>query len=111
MNIKNIIRKNLIENHDLIRHDDSTELLTKATDSLADAIRYLECLSQKIENKHCMDVLVRLLDILRHPMGSVSDGNFDHKDESNILAMLEVISSIIAREKLGKTSERDLYSH
>ena len=42
MDIKKIIRKNLLENHDLIRHDSSVELLTKAVDSLVDAVRYLE---------------------------------------------------------------------
>jgi hypothetical protein len=31
-------------------------------------------------------------------MGSVSDGGFNHKNDGNILALLEMISSIISRE-------------
>lgn len=111
MNIKKIIRKNLVETHDLIRHDDSAELLTKATNSLADAVRYLECLTQKIENKHCNNVLIKILDMLRHPMGNVSGDNFDEKDKINILSTLEMLSSIISREKLEKENNRDSYSH
>lgn len=111
MNIKNIIRKNLIENHDLIRHDDCSDLLVKATDSLADAARYLETLSQKIDDKHCIDALTRILDILKHPMGSVSDGNFDEKGHTNILSMLEMLSSIINLDRMEKENNRDSYSH
>ena len=108
MNIKKIIKKNLNESHDLIRHDDSIELLLKATNSLADATRYLECLTQKLENKDCNDAVVRILHILKHPMGGVSDGNFDEKEQSNILSMLEMISSIIGREKLIKKNSPGL---
>jgi hypothetical protein len=98
MDIKKIIRKNLIEHHDLIRHDSSVELLKKATDSLADAVRYLETLSQQVDQKECNETLIRVLDIIRHPMGSVSNDGFNHKDQSNILALLEMISTIISRE-------------
>lgn len=107
MRLKTIIRKKLNEHHDLIRYDDSAELLIKATDSLADAVRYLECLTQKLENKDCTDVLIRVLDMIRHPMGSVSDGNFDEKNQSNIISMLEMISSIVNLEKMDKEERRN----
>lgn len=108
MRIKTIIRKNLLENHDLIRHDDSSELLGKATNSLTDAVRYLECLTQKIENKHCTEALIKVLDMLRHPMGNVSSDNFDEKNKINILSMLEMLSSIISLEKLEKENREKL---
>lgn len=98
MDIKKIIRKNLVEHHDLIRHDSSVELLKKATDSLADTVRYLETLSQQVDQKECNETLIRVLDIIRNPMGNVSEGGFDHKNDTNLLTLLEMISSIISRE-------------
>jgi hypothetical protein len=98
MNIKKIIRKNLLENHDLIRYDSSVELLKKATDSLTDTVRYLETLSQQIEQKECNETLIRVLDIIRNPMGNSFEGCFDDKSSINILTLLEMISSIISRE-------------
>ena len=100
--MKSIIRKNLNEYHDLIRHDTSIDLLSKATDSLTDSVRYLELLEQELEHKECSDTLVKILGILRHPMGNVSNDGWDHKDHSNILAMLEMISSIVGREKYDR---------
>jgi len=101
MELNRIIRKNLHEYHDIIRHDSSIELLSRATDSLADTVRYLELLTQEVDHKDCNDVVIKVLDILRHPMGNVSDGSggFTHKNHSNVLAMLEMISTIIGREK------------
>jgi hypothetical protein len=100
MDIKKIIRKNLKENHDLIRTDESLELLTKATNSLTDSVRYLEALTQRIDNNHCNEALIKVLDFLRHPMGNLSsEGGFDEKKQPNVLSVLEMISSIIGREK------------
>lgn len=98
MDIKKIIRKNLVEHHDLIRYDSSIELLKKATDSLSDTIRYLETLTQQIEQKECNETLIRVLDIIRNPMGNSFEGGFDDKDGINILSLLEMISTIISRE-------------
>lgn len=100
--MKSIIRKNLNEYHDLIRHDTAIDILTKATDSLVDSVRYLELLEQELEHKECTDVLIKILDLLRHPMGNASTDGWDHKDHSNILAMLEIISTIIGREKYDR---------
>jgi hypothetical protein len=49
MELNRIIRKNLKEHHDLVRHDSSIDLLSRATDSLADTVRYLELLTQEVE--------------------------------------------------------------
>ncbi len=107
MELKEIIRKNLNENHDLINNTDSIELLTNASNSLADCIRYLECLVQKVENKECTEVLIKVLDMLRHPMGnSTSYAGFNSKDQSNVLSILEVVSGIISREIIDKKTER-----
>jgi hypothetical protein len=108
MAIKNIIKKKLNEHHDIIRHDSSIELLRNATESLADAVRYLECLTQELDHKECNDVIVKVLDMIRHPMGSVSDGNFDEKNQSNIISMLEMISSIVGRTKDEKVQNREI---
>lgn len=100
--MKSIIRKNLNEYHDLIRHDTAIDILTKATDSLADTIRYLELLEQELEHRECSDALVQILGILRHPMGNASKDGWDHTTHTNILALLEMISSIIGREKYDR---------
>jgi hypothetical protein len=41
-------------------------------------------------------------------MGSVSDGNFDEKNQSNIISMLEMISSIVGRTKDEKVQNREI---
>lgn len=107
MELKKIIRKKLNENHDLINNTDSIELLTSASNSLADCVRYLECLVQKIENKECTEVLIKVLDMLRHPMGnSTSYSGFNSTDESNVLSILEIVSGIISKEIGEKKVER-----
>ena len=109
MSIKKIIRKNLKENHDLIRTDESLELLDKATNSLIDSVRYLEALTQRIDNKDCNQAIIRVLDVLRHPAGNVSsEGGFDEKTKTNILAVLEMLSSIIGLELYEKSNEMGL---
>ena len=108
MGLKQIIRKNLRENHDLMKHSSSIDLLTNATNSLADSVRYLETLVQKVDNKECSDVLIKILDILRHPMGnSASYSGFNSKDQVNILSLLEIVSGIISREKMEKRKKRN----
>jgi hypothetical protein len=103
MDIKKIIHKNLKENHDIIRKDESLDLLIKATDSLVDCVRYLESLTQITDNQHCNEAIIKILDFLRHPMGNLSsEGGFDEKKQTNLLSMLEMISSVIGREKESK---------
>ena len=84
--IKNTIKKNLLEYHDLTRKHSSHKNLMSAVQSLADAVRYIESACEETDDQNLVNYLVEIKNVLMTDSGV--GGGFDEFNESDVISKL-----------------------
>lgn len=87
--IKNKIRKNLLEYHDIHRKKSSLMNLKSCVQSLADAVRYIESACEEIDDQKTVDVLVKIKNILMTDSGLGT--GFDEDSEPDTISKVQKI--------------------
>lgn len=87
--IKNTIRKNLLEYHNLSRKHSSLNNLKSAVQSLADAIRYIESACEEIDDQHLTDYLIELKNTIMTDSGLGT--GFDEFQDSDLISKIQIV--------------------
>ena len=87
--IKNKIRKNLLEYHDIQRKKSSLRNLESSVQALADAVRYIESACEEIDNQKVVDELVKIKNMIMTDSGL--GGGFDESTEPDAISKLQNI--------------------
>lgn len=101
--IKNVIKKNLLEYHDLTKKHSSLKNLMSSVQSLADAVRYIESACEEIDNQHLVD---HLMDIKNNIMTDSGLGTgFDENQDPDVISKLQKV--VYDLEKRLKQTHRE----
>jgi hypothetical protein len=87
--IKNKIRKNLLEYHDIHRKKSSLHNLKSCVQSLADSVRYIESACEEIDNPKIVDELVKIKNIIMTDSGLGT--GFDESVEPDTISKIQNI--------------------
>ena len=87
--IKNKIRKNLLEYHNIHKKKSSLRNLQSSVQSMADAVRYIESACEEIDNQKVVDELVKIKNILMTDSGLGT--GFDESTEPDAISKLQNI--------------------
>lgn len=87
--IKNKIRKNLLEYHDIHRKKSSLLTLKSCVQSLADAIRYIESSCEEIDDEDIVNELVKIKNTIMTDSGLGT--GFDEDQTPDIISKIQKI--------------------
>lgn len=87
--IKNTIRRNLLEYHDLSKKHSSLQNLMSAVQSMADAVRYIESACEEIDDQHLVDYLVEIKRMIMTDSGLGT--GFDEYEEPDAISKLQKV--------------------
>lgn len=87
--IKNSVRRNLLEYHDIQRKKSSLMNLKSCVQSIADAIRYIESALEEIEDQETIDTLVSIKNKLMTDSGLGT--GFDEDQNPDIISKIQKI--------------------
>lgn len=87
--IKNTIRKNLLEYHDLTKKHSSLKNLMSSVQALADAVRYIESACEEIDDQHLVDYLVKIKNQIMTDSGLGT--GFDENQDPDVISKLQKI--------------------
>lgn len=87
--IKNAIKKNLLEYHDLSRKHSSLKNLMSAVQSMADAVRYIESACEEIDDQHLVNHLVQIKNGIMTDSGLGT--GFDEDQDPDLISSLQKV--------------------
>lgn len=104
--IKYRVRKKLLEYHDLNKKHSSLKNLKSAVQSLADSIRYIESACEEIEDKHLIDYLIKLKNVIMTDSGLGT--GFDEKEVPDVISKLQIVVADLEDNLHQEHREKDL---
>lgn len=93
--IKNSVRQNLLEYHDIQRKKSSLMNLKSCVQAMADAIRYIESALEEIEDQETIDTLVSIKNKLMTDSGLGT--GFDEEQDPDLISKIQKI--VFAKDK------------
>ena len=91
--IKNTIKKNLLEYHNLTRKQSSLRNLMSAVQSLADSIRYIESACEEIDDPNLVSYLVKIKNEIMTDSG-LGTGFDENQDPDTISKLQKVVADL-----------------
>lgn len=87
--IKNTIRKNLLEYHNLTKKHSSLKNLMSAVQSMADTVRYIESACEEIDDQHLVDYLTNIKNSIMTDSGLGT--GFDEDQDPDLISKLQKV--------------------
>lgn len=104
--IKNKIRKNLLEYHNIHKTKSSLQNLKSSVQSMADAVRYIESACEEIDNQKVVDELVKIKNMIMTDSGLGT--GFDENTEPDAISKLQNIVNHMDKNLRKKYKKENL---
>ena len=87
--IKNVIKKNLLEYHNLTKKHSSLKNLMSSVQALGDAVRYIESACEEIDDQNLVDHLMKIKNMIMTDSGL--GGGFDEDQDPDVISRIQKI--------------------